>query len=110
VKLPYRIGKKTLNLSRKLARRRLARPVAMDTRDREQTGHIYRRGRWWVLRYRIEVSVGGKVQVIQRAKRLAPVDSSHRTKPACANWWKMRSSLLMTSGTRQGWSPPSAIS
>ena len=52
----------------------------MKIRDRKQSGHIYRRGRWWVLRYRIEVSVGGKVRVIQRAKRLIPVDAAHKTK------------------------------
>jgi integrase len=53
----------------------------MKTRDRQQNGHIYRRGGWWVLRYRIEVCDGdGKVQVIQRAKKLAQVDAVHKTK------------------------------
>ncbi len=52
----------------------------MDTRDRKQTGHIYRRGNWWVLRYRVEVCEGGKLHVVQRAKRLAPVGADHKTK------------------------------
>src|ERR1039457_5178706 len=53
----------------------------MKTRDRQQDGHVYRRGNWWVVRYRIQVcDSDGKVRVVQRAKKLAQVDASHKTK------------------------------
>jgi integrase len=52
----------------------------MKTRDRKQTGYIYRRGDWWVLRYRVQVFEGGNLRFIQRAQRLAPVDADHKSK------------------------------
>ncbi len=53
----------------------------MSTRDRQQTGHVCRRGKWWVLRYRVQVrDSDGEVRVVQRAKRLAQVDANHKTK------------------------------
>src|ERR1700721_1614124 len=35
---------------------------------------------WWVLRYRERVGVGGKIETVQRAKRLVPVDAEHKTR------------------------------
>jgi len=35
---------------------------------------------WWVLRYRERVGVGGEIEIVQRAKRLVPVDAQHKTK------------------------------
>ncbi len=44
-------------------------------RDRKQTGYIYRRAGFWVLRYRVRVMVDGKLRMVQRAKQLAQIDA-----------------------------------
>jgi len=49
-------------------------------RHRKQQGYVYKRGGWWVLRYRMTVCENGKLTVVQRAKQLARVDDNHRTK------------------------------
>ncbi len=49
-------------------------------RDRKQTGYIYRRAGFWVLRYRVRVMADGKLKTVQRAKQLAPIDTRHKTK------------------------------
>src|SRR5215467_10570117 len=49
-------------------------------RRTNQSGYIMRHRGWWVLRYRERTGVGGAVKVVHRAKRLAPVDSTHKTK------------------------------
>jgi len=54
-------------------------------RHRKQEGYVYKRGGWWVLRYRMTVSENGKLNVVQRAKRLAPVDENHRTKASISD-------------------------
>jgi integrase len=48
--------------------------------QRRQNGCITRRGGWWVLRYRQQVFVNGKVKTVMRSVRLAPVDAKHKTK------------------------------
>ena len=35
---------------------------------------------WWVLRYRERVGVGGEMKTVQRARRLAPIDATHKTR------------------------------
>jgi integrase len=49
-------------------------------RKRNQLGYVMRHRGWWVLRYRERVGVGGKIKIVQRAKRLAPLDAEHKTK------------------------------
>ena len=49
-------------------------------RRTKQSGYIVRRRGWWIVRYRERVGVGGVIQTVQRAKRLAPVDAQHKTK------------------------------
>ncbi len=49
-------------------------------RKAKQSGYIMRHRGWWVLRYRERVGVGGKIETVQRAKRLAPVEAQHKTK------------------------------
>jgi len=49
-------------------------------RKAKQSGYIMRHRGWWVLRYRERVGVGGKIETVQRAKRLAPVNAQHKTK------------------------------
>lgn len=49
-------------------------------RRAKQSGYIMRHRGWWVLRYRERVGVGGKIETVQRAKRLVPVDAEHKTK------------------------------
>lgn len=49
-------------------------------RRAKQSGYIMPQRGWWVLSYRERVGVGGKIKTVQRAKRLAPVDSQHKTK------------------------------
>jgi len=49
-------------------------------RKTNQSGYLMRHRGWWVLRYRERVGVGGEVRVVQRAKRLVPVDVEHKTK------------------------------
>jgi hypothetical protein len=46
----------------------------------KQSGYIMRHRGWWVLRYRERVGIGGKIETVQRAKRLVPVDAQHKTK------------------------------
>ena len=45
-----------------------------------QAGYLMRHRGWWVLRYRERVGVGGKIESVQRAKRLVSVDAEHKTK------------------------------
>jgi len=47
-------------------------------RQRQQGGYIYRRGEWWVLRYRETVLEDGQPVRRQLAKQLAPVAPEHR--------------------------------
>ena len=42
-------------------------------RKTNQAGYLMRHRGWWVLRYRERVGVGGKIETVQRAKRLVPV-------------------------------------
>jgi integrase len=49
-------------------------------RKTAQNGYIMRHRGWWVLRYRERVGTGGELKTVQRAKRLAPIDSDHKTK------------------------------
>jgi hypothetical protein len=49
-------------------------------RKTSQAGYLMRHRGWWVLRYRERVGVGGKIETVQRAKRLVPVDAEHKTK------------------------------
>jgi integrase len=43
------------------------------TRRREQSGYLYKRGEWWVLRYRATVNESGVLRRIQRAEKIASV-------------------------------------
>lgn len=47
---------------------------------REQTGHVYKRGGFWVLRYRQTINQGGELTTVQKAFQLAPIDSHHKTR------------------------------
>ncbi len=47
---------------------------------RRQGGCITRHRGWWVVRYRQQVFVDGKVKTVIRNRRLAPVDAKHKTK------------------------------
>ncbi len=58
----------------------------MRIRDRKQNGHIYRRGGWWVVRYRAEVTDGGIQRIVQRAKRLVPADDRHPTEASVRSY------------------------
>jgi phage gp46-like protein len=49
-------------------------------RKTNQAGYVMRHRGWWVLRYRERVGVGGKVETVQRAKRLVLIDAEHKTK------------------------------
>jgi integrase len=46
----------------------------------QQNGSITRHRGWWVVRYREQVGVGGKIKTLRRARRLARVDAQHKTK------------------------------
>jgi len=46
-------------------------------RKRQQSGYIYQRGGWWVLRYRENVYEGDKLVRRQMAKQLEPVRPEH---------------------------------
>src|SRR5437588_9526150 len=46
-------------------------------RDRKQSGHIYKRAGWWVLRYRENMLEHGQVVRRQLAKRIQPVAPQH---------------------------------
>jgi integrase len=48
--------------------------------QREQTGHVYRRNGWWILRYRQIVNRGGELKINQPAVRLVPVGPHYRSK------------------------------
>jgi integrase len=47
---------------------------------RVQTGHVYKRGGSWVLRYRQTINQSGELVTVQKAVRLAPIDANHKTK------------------------------
>src|SRR5262249_47499388 len=47
---------------------------------RKQSGHLYKRNGWWVLRYRTTVCEGGQLKVVQRAKQIAAIDEHHKTR------------------------------
>ena len=47
---------------------------------REQTGHVYKRGGFWVLRYRQTINQGGELTTVQKAFQLAAIDSRHKTR------------------------------
>ena len=40
---------------------------------------------FWILRYRERIVANGKAKTVQRAKRLAPVDTEHRSKLSATN-------------------------
>jgi integrase len=42
-------------------------------RQKRQLGHLYQRGGWWVMRYRVTVSRDGMLSRVQRAERIAPI-------------------------------------
>src|SRR5260370_8346979 len=46
-------------------------------RAREQSGYIYKRGGWWVLRYRENVLDGGQLVRRQLARQIEPVRPEH---------------------------------
>src|SRR5215472_5077612 len=46
-------------------------------REREQTGYVYKRGGWWVLRYRENVIENGQFVRKQLAKQIEPVRPEH---------------------------------
>lgn len=46
-------------------------------RAREQSGYIYKRGGWWVLRYREKVLEGGELKRRQLAKQIEQVRPEH---------------------------------
>jgi|SRR5215467_4595613 len=47
-------------------------------RKREQSGYIYQRGGWWVLRYREDVMDNGQLRRRHLAKQIEPVAPEHR--------------------------------
>jgi integrase len=50
----------------------------MMRRQRKQAGYIYRRGGWWVLRYREDVLENGRLVRRQLAKQIEPVATEHK--------------------------------
>jgi integrase len=50
------------------------------TRRRQQEGYVYKRNGFWVVRFRIRTCVNGQVRTVQRAKQIARVDATHKTK------------------------------
>jgi integrase len=54
-------------------------------RKANQFGYITRHRGWWVIRFRERVGVGGTIRTVQRAKRLALVDSEHKTEASVRN-------------------------
>jgi integrase len=52
----------------------------MMTKRNNQMGSISRHRGWWVLRYRETSAVGGMLKTVLRARRLAPIDSQHKTR------------------------------
>src|SRR5690348_16373168 len=49
-------------------------------RQRAQTGHLYKRGNWWVLRYRQTINENGELKTIQRAVQLVERAGEYRSK------------------------------
>ena len=47
-------------------------------REREQTGYIFKRGNWWILRYREVVVENGQPMRRQIAKRIQRVEKKHK--------------------------------
>ena|SRR2546426_2707236 len=47
---------------------------------REQTGYVYKRHGWWILRYRQTINQGGEFKTTQPAVRLVPVGPHYKTK------------------------------
>ncbi len=47
---------------------------------REQTGHVYKRSGFWVLRYRQTINQGGELKTVQKGFQLAPIDAHHKTR------------------------------
>jgi integrase len=47
------------------------------TRDRKQTGYIYKKNGWWMLRYREDVVENGDISRKQLSKRIEPVTAQH---------------------------------
>ena len=43
-------------------------------------GTITRHRRFWCLRYRERIREGDKIKIVQRSRRLAPVDAMHKTR------------------------------
>src|SRR5689334_14697310 len=46
---------------------------------REQTGYVYRRRGFWILRFRQTINEHGTLKTIHRAERLAPVGPFYKT-------------------------------
>jgi integrase len=42
-------------------------------RQKRQSGHLYQRAGWWVMRYRVTVSQNGVLSRVQRAERIVPI-------------------------------------
>jgi len=49
-------------------------------RQRPQKGHLYKRGNWWVLRYRQVENTGGELKTVQRAVQLVERTGEYRSK------------------------------
>src|SRR5438105_39789 len=47
-------------------------------RHRKQSGYIYPRAGWWVLRYREDVYESGQLVRRQMAKQLMPIEAKHQ--------------------------------
>ncbi len=52
--------------------------------SRTVRGTICRHRGWWVLRFRERIREGETIRSIQRSKRLAPVDATHKTRKSVA--------------------------
>ena len=46
----------------------------------QSKGHVYRRGAWWILRFRQTINEQGTLRTVQRAEKLVPVSSHYKTK------------------------------
>ena len=67
-------------------------------RAREQSGYIYKRGGWWVLRYRENVLEGGVRKRRQRAKSVIQLALTGREKPLHSLQEKVRRKRLRQIG------------
>ena len=47
-------------------------------RHRKQSGYVYQRAGWWVLRYREDIVENGQITRRQLAKQIEPVSSQHK--------------------------------